>query len=75
MEFVISSRDAPTGSIYEDETYCTRGLCSHPSCWGSHIRQTRGFRKYVSMSADPSTANRQPAEDDEESDDGMLMIL
>lgn len=70
MEYIISSRDAPSGSIYEDETYCTRGLCSHPCCWESHIRQTRGFRKYVSMSADSSISGHK--EDEQDSDEGNV---
>ena len=69
MEYIISSADPPSGSIYEDETYCTRGLCSHPCCWESHIRQTRGFRKYVSMSAAES-AMTSYQDDDQDSDEG-----
>lgn len=76
MEYIISGASAPAGDIYDDETYCTRGLCAHPCCWESHIRQTRGFRKYVSLPDDVLYSHaRAETKDDSHSDEGISSIF
>ncbi|KAF6025082.1 hypothetical protein EB796_016609 [Bugula neritina] len=77
MEYIISSSYAPEGDICEDETYCSRGLCTHPSCWDSHIRQTRGFRKYVSLSDGASVLgqNQQFSETEDEGLSNSFLLL
>ena len=75
MEYIISQDSAPAGDLYEDETYCTRGLCAHPCCWESHIRQTRGFKKYVSDSLTGSSLDGRLRTAEYSSDEGMVALF
>lgn len=68
MEYIISQDTAPSGELYEDETYCTRGLCAHPSCWESHIRLTRGFKRYATATV--KTSKKLGTSNDDEDDFG-----
>lgn len=62
MEFILSQhKSSERGELYEDETSCSKGLCSHPSCWASHVRESRGFRRYMSAEAGP----KQKVDDEE----------
>lgn len=64
MEFILShQRASEKDNIYEDETSCSRGMCPHPSCWSSHVREKRGFRRYISVKPDTMNKTVEQEED------------